>query len=66
MTKGARWEIQALRLEVVEVDDGTMPFGHDWAVVALPERTLLLVRGSVMDEAQVDPALVNAALARTG
>lgn len=49
-----------MNLELMETDD--LPKGHDWAVVRLPERVVLLMRESVA--AKVDHEAVNEALRR--
>jgi hypothetical protein len=55
-----------LNLKVVVAADATMPKGHDWAVVTLPEQVVFLVAESTVRRSGVDPCAVNEALRRAG
>jgi hypothetical protein len=50
----------------MEVDDAMMPEGHDWAVMTLPKRVVILVCESIQQQAGVDPAPLNEALRQAG
>jgi hypothetical protein len=58
--------VRALNLKVVVAADATMPKGHDWAVVTLPEQVVFLVAESTVRRSGVDPCAVNEALRRAG